>query len=121
MKTGRANRNHEFTGWMKATGAANTALQKMDTKVGKDAMEKAETLGAIYENMIGYWRQAGAADAVKISIAGKAAAMELANAAHSGDAAKATEAYAKLGETCGGCHQSHREKLPDGTYLIKNR
>lgn len=118
LKTGHANRNREFTSWMKATGAANGALSRLETKTGKDATEKAEALGSIYENMIGFWRQAGAPDAVKLSIQGKAAALELAAAAHSGDAPKAAEAYAKLATTCKACHDVHRNKLADGTYLM---
>ena len=40
LKLGGSNRDREFTSWMKATSAANGILQKMDSKVGKDAVEK---------------------------------------------------------------------------------
>lgn len=119
LKVGSANRNAEFTSWMKATGAANGALQKLDAKTGKAAVGPAETLGTIYESMIGFWRQQGAADAIKLSIQGKAAALQLAAAASSDNAADAAAAYAKIGATCKQCHDAHRSRLADGTYLIR--
>jgi cytochrome c556 len=110
--------NTEFTAWMKQTKAASEALQKGD-KTGVKAMENAERLGGIYENMIGYWRQRNAEPAVKISTEGKAAAAELASAAHAGDAERASAALKTIGATCQSCHQTYREKLADGSYRIK--
>lgn len=119
LKSGGANRDKDFTAAMKTTAAANGVLQKLETKTGKDAYEKAETLGSIYESMIGFWRQRGAADAVKISMQGKAAALEMATAARANDATAAAAAYARLSATCKSCHDVHRMKLPDGTFLIQ--
>ncbi len=119
IKAGGANRDRDFTSWMKATAAANGVLQKLETKTGKDAYEKAEALGSVYESMIGFWRQRGAADAVKISMQGKAAALELATAARANDATAAAAAYSRLGATCKACHDVHRMKMADGTYLIQ--
>ena len=104
---------------MKESGAANGVLQKGESKTGKEAVEAAETLGSIYESMIGFWRQQNAADAVKISIAGKATALELAAAASAGNATEAAAAYTKLSATCKQCHDAHRSRLADGTFLIR--
>ena len=114
-----AGQDEEFTGWMKSAGRAAGTLGKLEKKTGKDAVQSAEQLGAVYENMIGFWRQRNAADAVKWSEEGKAAAVILASAANSGDEAKAAEAFKSVGATCKPCHAAHREKNAEGQYRIK--
>jgi cytochrome c556 len=69
--------------------------------------------------MIDFWRQQHAADAVKWSEQGKAAAVELAAAAHAGNAGRATAAFQTISETCRACHEAHRETLAGGGYRIK--
>ena len=109
----------EFTAWMKSTGSAFHAVEKLNPKTGTEAVGNAEQLGKVYENMIAFWRQRNAADAVKWSEEGKAASTQLASAAHSGDAEAASAAFKALGGTCRSCHQAHREKTADGKYKIK--
>lgn len=114
-----AQQNAEFTAWMKASGRAFGALNKLDKKTGKEAVASAEALGGVYEQMIGYWRQRNLADAVKWSEVGKAAAAELAAAAFANDAERAGQALKTVGETCRSCHATYRESMPDGTYRFK--
>ncbi len=109
----------EFVALMKATAGATGALRKMEKKTGREAMRAAERLGGVYEQMLPFWRQRNAADAIRITEAGKAAATQLAAAAYADDAAKAEEAFKALGETCKSCHDARREKLAGGTYRIK--
>jgi cytochrome c553 len=109
----------EFVEWMKTADKYSGALRKMERKTGPEAVRAAEELGGVYEEMIGFWRQRPAANAVKISEEGKAAAVILASAAKAGDAAKADEAFQTLGRTCRSCHDAFREKAADGTYRIK--
>lgn len=109
----------EYTAAMKANGSAYGALRKLDAKTGPEAVANAEKLGGVYENLIAFWRQRGAADAVKWAEQGKAAALQLATAAHAGESANAAAAFETLGGTCRGCHEKHREKLPDGGFRIK--
>ena len=52
---------------MKAAGASLGVLRKLEKKTGPEAVANAEKLGGIYENMIGFWRQRNAEDAVKLS------------------------------------------------------
>ncbi len=108
-----------FTGWMKSVGKASAALNKMETKTGTDAVEQAERIAGVYKNMIGYWRQRNAKDAVEASEAGKAAALELASAANAGNAEKVASAMSRLMGTCKACHEAHRTKSEDGKYRIK--
>jgi hypothetical protein len=109
----------EFVTWMKTTGTASDELKKMEQKTGEEAMRRAEKIAGVYENMIGFWRQRNASDAVKWSEDGKAAAMQLATAAHANDAEKAKSALTSLNSTCRSCHEAHREKIADGKYRIK--
>ncbi len=109
----------EFVMWMKHTERASGVLRTMEQKTGPKAVRAAEELGGVYEEMIGFWRQRDEPDAVKIAEQGKAAAVALASAANGGDAANAEAAFKTLSGTCRTCHESFREKLPDGTSRIK--
>ena len=111
--------DEELQQWMKAAGQSASALAKLEKKTGKEAVVPAERLGAIYENMINFWRQRNAADAVRFSTVGKAAALELASAARAGDEAGAGSALKELTATCKQCHDAHREKIADTRYRIK--
>jgi hypothetical protein len=108
-----------FIAWMKATGTAADNLKKMEQKTGKQAVRNAERIGVVYEEMIGFWRQRNAADAVKWSEEGKAAALQLATAAYSEDNEKAGAALTALSASCKSCHEAHREKIGEGKYRIK--
>lgn len=114
-----AQENESLEAWMKATGASMGVLRKLEKKTGPEAVANAEKIGGIYENMINFWRQRNAEDAVKLSTEGKAAAVELASAAHGDDADKAAAAFTRIGGTCKPCHDAHREKTPEGKYKIK--
>ncbi len=109
----------EYSAGMKFANAAFGALEKLDPKTGPQAVRAAERLGGIYENMIAFWRQRNAADAVKWSEEGKAAAVELESAANAGETEKAAAAFQTLSSTCQSCHQAHREKVGEGKYRIK--
>ena len=108
----------DFTAWMKASGTALQELNKLEPKTGPQVVSRAERLGGVYENMIGFWRQRGTPDAVKWSEEGKAAAVRLASAAHAGNAVEAAAALKVLGGTCRSCHTEYRTKLPDGRYAF---
>jgi cytochrome c556 len=114
-----AEHNEEMHAWMKTTGTAMDTIRKLEKKTGPEVVASAERVGVVYENMIAFWRQRNAADAVKWSEDGKAAAVALASAANAGDADKAAASLKSLSETCRSCHTQYREKLPDGTYRIK--
>jgi len=114
-----AEEDTTFTKWMKDVGKASAALNKMETKTGLEAVEQAEKISGVYEMLIGYWRQRNAKDAVQASVTGKAAALEIAAAAHAGAADKVQSALAALMGTCKSCHAAYREKADDGRYRIK--
>jgi cytochrome c556 len=108
-----------FSKSMLAIKSSMDALAKLEKKTGRPAMAAAERIGGEYEDMIHFWRQHDAPDAVKISEEGKAAAAMLASAAYAGDDEKAAEALKTLGGTCKSCHDNFRERTPEGKYRIK--
>jgi hypothetical protein len=114
-----AQQDVELSEWMKASNQAITALKKLDSQTGPEAVRAAERLGGIYERMIGFWRQKNATDAAKLSEQGKAAALELANAAFAKELEGAATALKAVSDTCMPCHRVYRERLPDGTYRLK--
>jgi hypothetical protein len=109
----------EFTAWMKSSDMSMKALDKLPAKAGAEAVREAERIAGVYENLIGFWRQRNAADAVKWSEQGKAAAVRLASAAHARRAAEAADAFKSLAATCQSCHDAHRIKLADGSFAFK--
>jgi mono/diheme cytochrome c family protein len=109
----------QLTDWMKTSESASKALSKLEKKTGPEAVSNAERLGGVYEEMIAFWRQRNATDAVKWSEQGKAAAVQLASAANAGDGEGAAAALNVLSSTCRSCHTARRERLPDGKFRVK--
>jgi len=66
-----------------------------------------------------FWADRHMNDGVTFTKDGLAAAKELVSAAEAGHADHAKTAASKVGGSCKGCHDAHREKLPDGKYKIK--
>ncbi|MBC7927146.1 MAG: hypothetical protein H7039_15970 [Bryobacteraceae bacterium] len=119
----RASAEHDLqmVAWMKTINQSIDSLREMEKKTGPKAVALAERLGAAYEEMIGYWRQHGAPDAVKVSADGKAAAIVLAAAAYRGEEAQAAESIQKIGATCRPCHAAWRETTSTGKHRVKQR
>ena len=109
----------EFSAWMKAKDAAVKEVRSLGRPSGPEAVKNAETLAAVYENMIGFWRQRNAADAVQWSEEGKAAAVAMASAAHTGNTEAAAAAFRKLESGCKSCHTAYRVRLPNGRYAVR--
>ena len=100
----------------KTMGPLKTAL---DGDACADAAPGAAALVELYDVTEKFWKANGAADAIAMSATGKAAAADLVAAVKASNGAGAKAAFGKLAGTCKGCHDAHREKLPDGKYKIK--
>ena len=109
----------ELTAWMKTNDTAIKVLQKLEKKTGRQAVRAAEQMGGVFENMIGFWRARGIADAEQWSQSAKAAALELATAASAEDAARADAAFQTLRGICQSCHEAHRQQVGEGKYRLK--
>jgi cytochrome c556 len=79
----------------------------------------AKAIDAALASIDNFWVARKTQDAVEFNAASRKAAMAVAKAAESKDAAATGEAVKALQGTCRTCHDAHREQLPDKTYRIK--
>lgn len=113
-----AQGDKEYQAWMKTAGGAVGVLKKaIDAKAGADAAEAAKKLEGVFTHVEAFWKERKVDDAVKYAHDARAAATDIASTAASGGDASA--AFAKLGASCKGCHEMHREKAADGSFKIK--
>ena len=110
----------EFQGWMKKTGGTVGKLRKeVEAKAYSDVATDANALAEVFKSVEGYFAKSHTDDAVTMSQASQAAAKKLAEAASAGNADETAAALKAVQGSCGGCHNAHREKLPEGGYKIK--
>lgn len=79
----------------------------------------AKAIEAALASVEGFWTARKDAEAVKMSAASRTAVLAVAKAAEGKDAAAVGEATKAMFGTCKGCHDVHREQLPDKSYKIK--
>ena len=79
----------------------------------------AKSIEAALASVEAFWKARKDDAAVKMSGDSRAAALAVAKAAEGKDAAAVGEATKAMFGTCKGCHDVHREQLPDKTYKIK--
>ena len=111
----------EYQGWMKAAGAASGSLRKnLEAKNADAASADAKKLQEIFGQVHNYWNSKHVDDAMKFAMAASSGFGEVADQAAAGkfDDASAT-LKATASTNCGGCHNAHREKAPDGSWKIK--
>jgi cytochrome c556 len=78
-----------------------------------------QKLEALFKEVEVFFAQKSTADAVEAAKNAQAAAKELMGEATSGTKVGAQAAFAKVTGSCKGCHDAHREKLPEGGFKIK--
>jgi cytochrome c556 len=110
----------QFQKLMKEIGNAAKQFKKnADTKdasaIEKDASRTAEN----YRAMATFWKNRKADDAVKWSEDSAHAAQAAAAAAKAGNWDEVKAKWGSVGKNCKSCHETYREKLPDGAYKIK--
>jgi len=79
----------------------------------------AKAVEAALGSVESFWAARKDADAVKMSAAARAAALDVAKAVESKDPAVLGDKTKAMFGTCKACHDVHREQLPDKTYKIK--
>ena len=78
-----------------------------------------EKLQALFKEVEEFFTKRDAADAIESAKSAQAAAKELNSQAVSETKVGAEAAFAKINGSCKGCHDAHREELPEGGYKIK--
>jgi cytochrome c556 len=111
----------EYQKAMKDLGGVAQSLSKPEATEDFPAVTKSvETAKAAWTTVEKYWRtKATAEDAMKLVQAGSKAAADMGVAANLTSAEGVQAALKDMTDTCRACHEAHREKQADGTFLIK--
>lgn len=117
--TGLAQRR-PYDQLMKDVGATFASLKKnLDSGALPAAAEDAAKLESLFKDSEAFWTPFKTKDALDGSRGAQAASRSVGSAARDGNAQKALAEYAGIGKYCKGCHDSHRELMPDKSYRIK--
>jgi hypothetical protein len=110
----------DYSGWMKAVSASNTALGKdLAAKTGDAAAADANKLADLFGQVHDYWQKKGTDDAVKFAADAQAGFKQIADLAAAGKFDDASAAAKTASANCAGCHTAHRARAADGTYSMK--
>jgi hypothetical protein len=104
---------------MKAAAGANGKLQKTVATDLAAAASMTADVKSTFKAIEDFWAKYKVADAQMFAKNAQQAADEVAAAAKAGNQQEATAAAKKIGATCQGCHAAHRDKGPDGSFIIK--
>jgi cytochrome c556 len=112
--------DEDYSKAMKEIGPLMQTLRKnVEAGNAADAAKDAARLEVLFRDSQAYWEARKTEDAIAAAKLAVTAAGDAAKAASANNMAKLGEATKTLGGTCMGCHNAHRERLPDGTYRIK--
>ena len=109
----------EFQKLMRPAAAANGKLQKIVTSDLAAAAPLAAEVKDAFKAIEDFWAKHKVADAQTFAKNVQQAADEVAAAAKAGNQQDAMAAAKKIGANCQGCHAAHRDKGPDGSFIIK--
>ena len=100
---------------------ATTGKMRMDmmSNAAADVATDAQKLQQDFTQAMGFFKANKAQDAVDWSKANADAAGEIAKAAKANDLDAAKAPATTIQKSCKGCHDVHREALPDKTYKFK--
>lgn len=105
---------------MKDLQSTFTALKaSLDDNRADAAAMNAAKLETLFKEVEDFWVPFKTRDALEFAKGAQISAAEVAAALRAGNAGKAQTAYGSIGKFCKGCHDSHRELMPDKTYRIK--
>ncbi|MBL8216874.1 MAG: cytochrome c [Bryobacterales bacterium] len=109
----------EYRPLMQSAAVANGKMQK---SLGSDLTGTAPLAAEVqaeFKKIEAFWAKHNVADAQKFARNVQQAAVEVETAAKSGNQQEAAAAAKKIGANCQGCHMAHRDKGPDGKFIIK--
>jgi len=110
----------QFQKLMKQVGKVSKDFKtNFEAKNGAALEKDAATAAAAYKEMAGFWKTRKADDAAKWSEDSATAATAMAAAVKAGNWDSVKTHWNAVSKNCKGCHDAHREKLPDGGYKIK--
>jgi cytochrome c556 len=105
---------------MKEVGPTYANLKKnLDASAFPAAAQDAAKLETLFHETENFWTPFKTKDAIDFAKNAQASAKAAAAAANDNNAQKAQGAYNAIGKACKGCHDSHREAMPDKSFKIK--
>lgn len=105
---------------MKEVAPTFANLKKnLDSSAFPGAAQDAAKLESLFKETESFWTPFKTKDALDFSKGAAAASSAVAAAAAEMNGQKAQAAYASIGKYCKGCHDSHRELMPDKSFRIK--
>jgi len=115
-----AQQKRPYDTLMKDVGGTFATLKKdLDGNSLSTAAEDAAKLEGMFKETENFWAPFKTKDALDYAKGAQVASEAVAAAAKEGSAQKAQAAYASIGKYCKGCHDSHRELMPDKSFKIK--
>lgn len=105
---------------MKDVATTQQSLRKnLDAKSAADVEKDAAKLQDLFTKAEGVFKSLKAQDAVDMSKTNATAAADIVKAAKANDMDGAAAKAGTIQKSCKGCHDVHRETLPDKTYKFK--
>jgi len=115
-----AQQKRPYDAIMKDVNATFASLKKnLDSNSLSSAAEDAARLQGLFHETETFWSAFNTKDAMDFSKNAQSAAQAIAAAAKEGDGKKALATYGSIGKFCKGCHDTHREQMPDKSFKIK--
>ncbi len=105
---------------MKDVAATQQAMRKaIDAKSAADVEKEAMKMQGLFTKAAGVFKALKAQDAVDATTNNATTAGEIMKAAKANDMDTADAKAKAIQKSCKGCHDIHREQLPDKTYKFK--
>jgi len=112
--------NRPYDQVMKEVAPAYASLKThLDSQAFASAAEDAAKLDRLFKETENFWTPFKTKDALDFAKNAQTASQNASAAAKEMNAQKAQAAYATIGKSCKGCHDSHRESMPDKSFKIK--
>ena len=114
-----AEKEDEYSEWMKTIGATVNSLQTHIDEGKADAVTSdARNLQTAFKQVREFWQKLDAADAVRFAKQAERSLAAIARTAAAGQVSEVRPEMDNLRATCGSCHNVHRYALPGGRFRI---
>ena len=114
-----AEKEDEYSEWMKTIGATVNSLQTHIDQSKADAVASdARNLQTAFKQVREFWQKLDAADAVRFAKQAERSSAVIARMAAAGQVSGVGPEMDNLRATCGSCHNVHRYALPGGGFRI---
>src|SRR5712692_1478454 len=118
-----AQSDSDYQNWMKTAAATSASLQKdMADKKFDAVVADARKIEDTFKQVEAFWRSRNTVDAVNFAKQVQSEAATVEKVITSGDMERpylqsvVSVMVGNVAGSCGGCHNAHRQRLPDGSF-----